>query len=182
MPSDPLGWERDKRTLRDWFHAGVRAPEEPSLCAYCDGLLGTQSPLTIDHFLPISAFPLAALDWHNLFPACVECNSTHKRARYHREALRPDRDPVEQWVEFDAEDGRLRPDPRLDERTRARIRLSFMLFGLNRPRLRLARRRRWAELRKHADADDLQLDRREGPYRFIADLVAIVIVSETLST
>jgi hypothetical protein len=45
-------WSEQKRTLAEWFHDTVRPAGEGALCAYCDGLLGTQSPETIDHWIP----------------------------------------------------------------------------------------------------------------------------------
>lgn len=48
-------WSEQRRSLAAWFHESVRPPGEGAFCAYCDGLLGTQSPGTIDHWVPRDA-------------------------------------------------------------------------------------------------------------------------------
>jgi 5-methylcytosine-specific restriction endonuclease McrA len=78
---DPLGWQHENRTLREWFHSLCRGESEPPLCAYCDGALKLTARETIDHFAPRARFQALALVWHNLFPACDLCNETYKGAQ-----------------------------------------------------------------------------------------------------
>ncbi|HSN98906.1 MAG TPA: hypothetical protein VLS89_11495, partial [Candidatus Nanopelagicales bacterium] len=88
--------------------------------------------------------------------------------------LRPDGNPVDRWVVFDVETGRLGPAPEFDRRTRARVRLTLSVFGLNSPDRCKARRRIWKILENawksppdHALLEELH---RFGPYRFVAAL------------
>ncbi len=84
---DPLGWQHDNRTLREWFHELCREEDEPPLCAYCDGPLNVTARATIDHFAPRAQFQARSLSWHNLFPACDLCTEPPLR--------RGDRAPAE---------------------------------------------------------------------------------------
>jgi hypothetical protein len=113
---DPLAWRRDKRTLAEHFHATVRAPSEPVRCAYCDGPLGVESRRTVDHFVPEELCRALVMTWTNLYPACDQCNSGFKKRQFSCALVRPDVDPVERWVDFHAETGRLAPAPDLDRR------------------------------------------------------------------
>lgn len=85
-------WSYKKRGLAAWFHLLVRGEDAAKLCAYCDAQLEETSPATIDHFLPRSEFPALAVEWQNLYPACIQCNSTYKRDRWSHDLLRPDVD------------------------------------------------------------------------------------------
>lgn len=164
-------WQFETRRLADVFHDHVRPTRRPKLCAYCDGDLRVTSAETIDHFLSESAHPEGALEWDNLYPACHECNIVRKRARWSCKLVRPDRDPVESWFEFDPEDGSVRPAADVDPVTRARIRMSIGVFGLNTTERRDARIKTWRLLRNSARAHDMEIVRQcatEGPYRFIA--------------
>lgn len=171
---DPLTWEHEKETLAAHFHRNVRRAPAPSLCAYCDGELQTQSPETVDHFEPRSQQPHLAICWTNLFPACVACNSTYKRAQWAATLLRPDSDAVDELIEFDPESGELRPSPTLDAAARVRVLDTIRIFGLNEGQRPEARRRVWRTLWKSPRLRDLQAvieHSREGPYRFIADAI-----------
>jgi uncharacterized protein (TIGR02646 family) len=175
---DPLNdWSHQKRSLGAWFHARVRAPGEPRLCAYCDGSLTEQSRETIDHFLPRHVFPELALCWPNLFPACDRCNSEYKKTRWSCRIVRPDIDPVDTYFELDGETGWLRPAPHLDWPTRVNVRLTIHVFRLNdrhrcRARYRVLRDMRNAAKRDarsgERDRPTLQERAEQGPYRFVA--------------
>lgn len=170
------GWRHERGSLAQAFHHAVRAEGEPLLCAYCDGELRATSPETIDHFIPeslarrLGLFELG-LSWANLYPACAECNSTHKRDRWSVLLLRPDADPVEDYFAFDALTGALYPSPEAPRLARARVRRTLRLVGLNtevryQARLRLFRRlQRAAAL---GDRETLKEMAQGGPYRFIA--------------
>lgn len=156
------------------FHQHVRPTGHPSLCAYCDGTLGEQSPRTIDHFLPASVFPVLGMSWENLYPACVVCNSTMKGDRWSCRLVRPD-EIEDGWFVFEPEDGSLDAAPELPRRTRARIRLTLRVFGLNTVERRTARKTQWRELSNALKGDDptyVAYRAREGDYRFIADVVS----------
>lgn len=170
------GWRYEGRSLAQAFHRAVRADDEPLLCAYCDGELRATSPETIDHFLPTSLsrrlglFELE-LSWMNLFPACVECNSTHKRNRWSIFLLRPDTDPVDAYFAFDALTGALYPSPEAPRLARARVRRTIRLVGLNtelRCQARLRFFRRLQRAHAHGDRETIAELAQGGPYRFIA--------------
>lgn len=39
-------------------------------CAFCDGMTGSVSRQTVEHFKPKKTFPELAFTWSNLFPCC----------------------------------------------------------------------------------------------------------------
>ena len=178
---DPLGWEHNGRSLRDWFHATVREVDAPSLCAYCDGSLGAQSRPTIDHFLPRKQFPALALSFANLYPACDNCNSGHKRGKWSCLLLRPDVDlasPAEgldwatfsRYFQYDPVSGRLASAPGADRRDRRRVLVTIAVLGLNVAQRCRERRLVWKQiahatrLRDDSSSTDLA---QFGPYRFV---------------
>lgn len=166
----PLSWEREKRTLAAWFHEQVRAEGEARNCAYCDGPLALESPETVDHFLPQTRCRQLALAWANLYPACVQCNSTFKGTRASCALARPDIDPVEAWFDFHEETGELAPAPELDRRTRARVRLTIQVFGLNataRCKERQRMLRMLDNMLRGGDIKELSAMATAGPYRFV---------------
>jgi uncharacterized protein (TIGR02646 family) len=173
------GWRHEGRPIAQAFHRAVRADDEPLLCAYCDGELRATSPETIDHFLPtvlarrLGLFELD-LSWMNLFPACVECNSTHKRDRWSPLLLRPDADAVDAYFAFNALTGALYASPEAPRIARTRVRRTIRILGLNtefrcQARLRLLRRLQRAEAL--GDRETLAELSQGGPYRVHRPLV-----------
>ncbi len=160
-------WSELNRTLAEWFHDTVRPTGEGAFCAYCDGLLETQSPKTIDHWVPQEACPALALWWGNLFPACYGCQMA-KGTRWSPSWLRPDVDDVEAWIVCDLTTGRLEPsDAVRDEALRRRILDTIDGLGLNRRGLV---RERWlilSDLYRSGSIDRLLARAGEGPYRFL---------------
>jgi uncharacterized protein (TIGR02646 family) len=173
--------QHERRSLAAWFHELVRPASDPRLCAYCDGPLAETSPQTIDHFIPEHADRTLGLAWTNLFPACACCNSTHKGKRWSCRLVRPDRDPVDRWILFDVETGRVLPAPEIDRRTRARVRLTLGVLGLNTVDRCKARRRLWKSLenafKTPPDRDALREHAEHGPYRFVAALFMKTVAS-----
>lgn len=137
---DPFAWRWAGRSLREHFAAAIFAAGDAH-CAYCDGLLGTTSDPQIDHFIPRTVAPFAALAWPNLFPACSRCNTVKKGQRWSCNLVRPDLDPVaEMFVAQPTQFGvKLAPNPCLCRRERARVRLTIRVFGLNDSRRMKAR-------------------------------------------
>lgn len=161
-------WSEQKRTLAEWFHETVRPAGEGAFCAYCDGLLGTQSPETIDHWVPQEACPALALWWGNLFPACYGCQMA-KRARWSASWLRPDLDEVEAWIICEVSTGRMEPKPDLlDATIRRRVEETIEGLGLNRPALVRERWRILTSLYRGGPIETLLERAAEGPYRFLA--------------
>jgi uncharacterized protein (TIGR02646 family) len=139
--SSPLhSWREQKKTLAAHFLEQVSNVR--GLCAFCDGELGSQSPPTIEHFIPKHRCPAAlTLAWWNLFPACYACN-TSKGKQWDAALLRPDLDPVEDWIEFEPVSGELRATPGLRKLQYERVITTIELYGLN--RLALCRSRQLA--------------------------------------
>lgn len=176
---DPLNdWTHRNRSLGAWFHDHVRAPSEPRNCAYCDGSLEEQARETIDHFAPRSAFPELALAWQNLFPACDVCNEKHKGEQWSCQLIRPDTDPVDDWLDVDMTTGALRPSASIsDPIIRGRVRLTIAVLGLStdrrcnsRMRVIQAMRNAWKRdaATRERDAGSLDAYLTDGPYRFVA--------------
>lgn len=126
-------WQHENKTLAQWFHETVRAEADDRTCAYCDQHLAVSSTDTIDHFVPVHACPGLGLAWDNLYPTCSFCNSTLKGPRWSWHLVRPDLDPVEEWLEIDWETGMLRPSPTLVAHPgiRRRVRRTIAMLGLN---------------------------------------------------
>ncbi len=160
-------WSEGHRSLARWFHETVRPASERAFCAYCDGLLGTQSPETIDHWIPQERCPALALWWGNLFPACYGCQKA-KGTPWSVSWLRPDLDDVEALIDCNLATGRLEPSTSVtDEELRRRIADTIDGLGLNRPGLVRERARLLRDLYQEGSMDRL-LDRAaEGPYRFL---------------
>jgi uncharacterized protein (TIGR02646 family) len=170
---DPLRWKHDQQhSLAKIFHARVRPEGEPRRCAYCDGPLGVESPETIDHFISKKrGGRTVTLWWDNLYPACTHCNSTYKREQGSCVLVRPDVDPVDQWFDFHEETGALAPAPELDRRTRARVRLTIRVLGLNATERCTMRRLLMRDLHtawKVGDLERIVEALKLGPYRFVA--------------
>jgi uncharacterized protein (TIGR02646 family) len=165
-------WHHDKKTLATCFHAEVRAPGDPRSCAYCDGPLAVESAETIDHFVPQSKCRQLALAWDNLYPACSRCNTVEKRAKASCWLLRPDVDPVEAWIDYDEQTGRLGLAPEVTDRaTRLRVRRTLRVFGLNTTERNESRRRLYRTLEnawRRGDNDYVAQAVTDGPYRFVA--------------
>lgn len=165
-------WQREQTRLADRFHAEVRPAEDPSLCAYCDGPLEETSAATIDHFIPEALCPKLGVFWENLFPACSYCNSSCKKDQWSPDLLRPDRDPVESYFDFDPETGCLAPIPGASEEIRRKVEETIKIFGLNEGSRPRARCRRWREMNNSwemIDLESLQESILQGPYRFVAE-------------
>jgi uncharacterized protein (TIGR02646 family) len=170
------GWQRERRSLADWFHDLVREDHGPPVCAYCDGPLREQSPPTIDHFIPDSVCAALALAWPNLYPACFSCNSTFKRTDCNPNAARPDVDPVEEWFDVYPVTGEVAVahEFRTDARVFAKVADAIELFGLNkgaRPEARKRILRRVAKARLAGDDREIEDLRREGIYLFVIEAV-----------
>lgn len=162
----------DGKTPSDWFHELVRPTGAPRSCAYCDGLLRVETAETIDHLVPQSKCREMGLTWNNLYPACTICNSVEKGKRYSCWLLRPDVDPVEEWIEYDEQTGRLDPAPHVVDRViRLRIRRTLRILGLNSTERREIRRKLFRMLLtwwKTGENDSIVEAVKEGPYRFVA--------------
>lgn len=161
------GWRVDGKTLAQHFHERVRPEGEGPFCAYCDGLLGAQSPATIDHWVPRDVCQALALWWHNLFPACAGCQ-TAKGSQWSLDWIRPDDlDDIESLFEC-LENGKLVAAPEVtDSVLKERIEKTLSDLGLNRDGL--CRERRWLlrDLSRMAP-EDLALYSKERQYRFLA--------------
>lgn len=169
-------WQRARVSAAELFHKTVRPPGHPSLCAYCDGDLGPQSPETIDHFLPqkmcIAQGRLdLILSWLNLFPSCYTCNTKAKRGRWSDGLIRPDSDQVDQFLYFDLNSGEIRPRPGLDGHDLERAQDTIDIFGLNafsRPEARkFVVEHILSNARDLPNFETIRAVLARGPYRFV---------------
>lgn len=168
-------WQHELDSLATWFHRTVRPSGETRRCAYCDVNIPGSSPETIDHFLPekkcrdLGLYELA-LSWWNLFPSCSTCNTSEKGSRWSFLLLRPDVDPVDDYFDFDPDDGKLFPAPHIGRMERLRVRKTIRIFGLNAEHRSLARRNLIKDMRNAYRVGDVERLREmlaEGPYRFV---------------
>jgi uncharacterized protein (TIGR02646 family) len=162
---------REGRTPADWFHALVRPAAAPRNYAYCDGRLLVESGEAIDHFIPLSSCRNLGLTWANLYPACDHCNTKAKRTKASCWLVRPDADPVDDWIDYDEQTGRLEPAPHVDRATRLRIRRTLQTLRLNTTERTKIRRDHYRMLlRCWMTGDNAYLDEaaKAGPYRFVA--------------
>jgi len=77
------------------FRPAVRA-DFNSTCAYCllaELFAGGIENFELDHFFPVSKFPLKAFDFYNLYYSCHPCNNI-KRAKW------PDEELLKQGIGF----------------------------------------------------------------------------------
>lgn len=167
-------WQHQNMTLIERFHLEVRPLGAPSLCAYCDGPLEETSASTLDHFLPEALCPKLGVFWENLFPACTYCNSSCKKNEWSADLLRPDRDDVESFFDFDPLSGKLSPKVELESEQRRKAEVTIRILGLNEGGRPQARRRRWKDLENAwtvVDEGSLRESIEQGPYRFVAELL-----------
>ncbi|MBK8258205.1 MAG: hypothetical protein IPK82_36750 [Polyangiaceae bacterium] len=163
-------WQTEGLTLARWFHETVRPLGEGHYCAYCDGLLGAQSPETIDHWVPQEKCRALALWWGNLFPACVGCQQS-KGTHWSIGWLRPDVDNVEELIVCNFE-GKLEPAYGLDNNLTGRIQDTINGLGLNRRGLVEERRRILMDLTRLyqkgvLSTDEIAEQLAQGSYRFL---------------
>lgn len=134
-------------------------------CAFCAGGFA-QSPETVEHFRPkagVHAPKDSVLDWENLFPACVACQSA-KGESFSTDLLKPDAPDYSPWRHFiaNADDGSLEPLPN-DAPQRAQV--TIKTYKLNRAALKRERRNAIRALRSAAGAP-VEIEQ----YRFLVEL------------
>lgn len=132
-------------------------------CAFCAGGFA-QSPETVEHFRPKAgalAHKDSVLDWSNLFPACMRCQQA-KGDSFSADLLKPDEPAYSPWQYFiaNADDGSLEPLPNHEPH---RAEVTIQTYDLNRPALKVERRRAIRQLQNAADAPAEE-------YRFLAEL------------
>jgi uncharacterized protein (TIGR02646 family) len=109
-------------------------------CMYCEDSSGSG----IDHFWPMSSYPLKAFEWTNLLLSCSTCNQS-KSARFRLDAsgrpllLNPTEDDPALHVQLTPRTGKFTD---LTERGRE----SLETYGLNRPELAKGRSNAWAAI------------------------------------
>lgn len=131
-------------------------------CAFCDGLLGTQSRKTVEHFRPKSVFPEQAYAWDNLYPCCDVCQAA-KRESFDEALLRPDSGDYrfDAYFMVNFRTGELEPHPGACDAARQRAAVTIGLYGLNTPERNHDRRRVLAHFGR-----DPQPCLDDYPYRF----------------
>ena len=132
-------------------------------CAFCDGVLGPESPETIDHFRPKARFPEHAFRWPNLFSAYATCQQA-KGERWDEKLLKPDA-PEHSFSDFflcDADSGEVHPNPAVSATDRARAQVTIEILELNDHHRPQARRTAWGSFRRRG----LEAELDDYSYRF----------------
>jgi uncharacterized protein (TIGR02646 family) len=134
-------------------------------CAFCEGVLGAQTDLEVEHYTAKSLEPEIAFEWTNLLPACHKCNTAKSSQPHENRLLKTDIEDPEVYFWVDPDTGRLEPYPTLDEQGRQRAEETVRLLDLQRPALRTQRQKmacrvgRWL---RHVSEEGLtQLTREE---------------------
>jgi len=158
---------RDKNTGADWAariaKQALRVPLETlthGKCAFCEGLLGAQSFLLIDHYVSRKVDTDGVFEWQNLFPICSECNVRKGHEDHRNELLKPDAEDPEPFFWLGPE-GKLDPHPALSDAERRRASETIRICGLNRGPLQKSRSRimrqvsRWLQRQTFEEWQDL---------------------------
>lgn len=120
-------------------------------CVYCEGTLGAQSFLQIEHYVARHIDQRQAFEWTNLLPACQSCNNVKGEQDHRGALLKPDEEDPEPYFWIHPDTGKLEPHPRLAEAQTRRAVETIRLCGLQRPALcdkrfeMLKRVGRWSE-------------------------------------
>ena len=59
-------------------------------CVYCEGTLGAQADLEVDHYVAKTVNPTLAFEWTNLLPSCRLCNRPKLNHDHANSLLKPD--------------------------------------------------------------------------------------------
>lgn len=128
------------REVRDTLRRMTPGDEH---CMYCESGEATD----IDHYRPLSRFPLLAFVWSNYLLACHNCNSNYKRSQFPLDAeerpllLDPTVDDPSEHLELLPSTGDYRG-------TSSRGRKSIEVYGLQRATLCSGRRDAWIVLQE----------------------------------
>ncbi len=101
-------------------------------CAFCDGLLGTESCETVEHFRPKSRFTDLAYQWDNLFPCCNRCQS-QKREQFEDGLLKLDEADYSfnSYFMVNYKTGEIEPSPHATSPMQERAKVTLNIYGLN---------------------------------------------------
>lgn len=104
-------------------------------CVYCEGPLGPQADLDIDHYISKTLNPERAFEWTNLLPSCRKCNRPKGNHDHANALLKPDSEDPEPFFWLHPDSGRLEPHPSLDAGARHRAEETIRLCDLQRSAL-----------------------------------------------
>ncbi len=110
-------------------------------CAYCDGIVGTESRETIDHFQPSSKYHHLAYTWTNLLACCDQCQSK-KGNEFSDLLLKPDEQGYrfEDFFVCNYHLGTIEANPAASPDQQEKAKVTIKQLGLNdglRPKARL---------------------------------------------
>ena len=89
-------------------------------CVFCEGLLGAQAHVEVEHYIAKTVDVEQAFEWANLFPACCKCNVAKGHTDHRGVLLKPDEDdPEEYFAVHPNGELQLRPHLTPDQRERA---------------------------------------------------------------
>src|SRR5689334_20305147 len=83
-------------------------------CVYCEGTLGAQADLEVDHYIAKTIEPQRAFEWTNLFPSCRMCNRPKLDHDHTGILLKPDTEDPEPFFWIHPDTGKLEPHPARD--------------------------------------------------------------------
>lgn len=112
-------------------------------CAFCEGALGAQAGLQIEHYVAKTVDPSLTFEWSNLLPACPLCNGAKGNQDHNNLLLKPDVEDPEPYFWINPDSGELEPHPNLDEARKQRALATIQLCDLQRGALCEKRHDTW---------------------------------------
>jgi uncharacterized protein (TIGR02646 family) len=104
-------------------------------CAYCEGHLGAQSWIGVEHHHPKRAYPDQAFEWANLLPVCDICNSMKGNQDHRGALLKPDEEDPERFFSIHPDTGELEAAPGLSDEDTRRAEQTIRICDLKRSAL-----------------------------------------------
>ncbi len=104
-------------------------------CAYCEGHLGAQSWVGVEHYHPKAVYPDQAFEWANLLPVCDICNGKKGNQDHRGALLKPDVEDPERFFSIHPDTGELEPAPGLSDGDKERAEETIRLCDLERSAL-----------------------------------------------
>jgi uncharacterized protein (TIGR02646 family) len=130
------------RKKGDWATKGAKSVLKRALlrlahgkCAFCEGTLGSQGYLQIEHYVAKTVDPSLTFEWTNLLPACAPCNGAKGHQDHRNLLLKSDDEDPEPYFWINPDNGELEPHPSLDDDGKARALTTIQLCKLQRGQL-----------------------------------------------
>lgn len=141
-------WTTRFTRIRDGSHSGLWATAKAKKClsnalrglahgkcVYCEGALGAQADLEVDHYVAKTVDPANCFEWENLFPSCRLCNRPKQNHDHAGVLLKPDVEDPELFFWIHPDTGHLQPHPSLSPAEEHRALETIRICDLQRPEL-----------------------------------------------